>query len=1333
MLAVFFHATIFLVALVGLAHIWLPVVADYKWVIEKEVSDFVGNPVTIESIAVDWQSEAPRWVLNNLQLYDEHGGAQIAVEKLYLTLDRRESLRTVRLQPRDVRVENVTFRVVQQSAGNFTVPGLVFPLPGQSNLQLGTTRETPIALTVAGGAVRWQAENDTREVVLSDVQFDGLFDTREISLKLGARFPTGVGKTLQLNSRLEEVSSGVWNGDVEVQTDIDQLAALPLRHVQAIGITDAGLHANGELTLRNNKPVSAQGSLALIAPQFIQAKLPLAPLERLSLEGSVNANSDDVWLGDLYVVHKQKQEHKQQSDAERSHIGFGILRKNQQLHLDASLDRVDLAHYFPLLARQPWMPEAWRDALGQMQPQGRLDKTDVALVIDEQARALQRYRASGTLTGLSFKESAQFPGLKAVDADFRFDEQQGTVNVAVTEGTVRFRRWFAKDIALSVLRFGLDWKQAAAASWELTLRDLALKNRDVKIDGGGKARFGKQRDPDVALELAFASRRLIDNVRDYIPKITPAATKAWLEEGIVQGYVPEGSLKLWGNPLAYPFDKKGTGGLDIRFRAEQGILRYLPGWPVATEVAGNLRFLNRTMSADVKHGRIGDVQVSGGHVFIDHMGSGDSDLTLALTSQGALPGYFDYLQKIPPTQGAKRFIQAAQFGGQAGLTLNVATPLVSERFAQLGVDVRGAVQLQQADFAIPEYGQRFSAMKGVVHFDRYGVNAEQVQAVYQGQPLAVQAKTSEDRQTIRVSLQQRNQAQQVLPATLKQLGRAVGRFVQGESHIKADLTVPSFVAAQRTKGSDHHDAVPLRLQLRAHSDLVGAAVHLPAPFGKSAEEKRSFQLDMSMPLQADGVWHTRIDYGEHLNIVHAHSAANAVSRPVSRTAPLRLGVVLGDVPATLPESGVTVFGRLPVLDSVAWTDTWSHVAAALPAAQKQAFPALLADVTIAQLSAGDAVQLGHSRIRADTRKGLTFNVQSPKAQLAVNNSVSTQLNQDAQVAIKLNNIDFKALETGWQQLQSKRPGQAQGAAAAMPLPETFPVVSVVCTQCRWGRLPVDRLRLALQRGEREGSAAIRAEMRLKALELQSGYLRLLADGGVWRRLAPGHPQSRTSLSASLQIEKPGAFLKTLGVDAGLTGGFLQADGQLAWQGAPFAFNARSLEGDVHVTLGAGALTDVEPGMGRLLGLLDVQRLPRRLSGGFSDMTSKGMQFDSMKGDLQIKGGKMHSRNVVIRSPVMVAGIKGESDLIARTHNQRVTVIPKLESTVPVIGAVLGGVGVGAALALVNAVRKEAPERKLQNENSAFALRYRVTGAWKAPQIDEVKRTPQQGDVDVFSE
>ena len=39
----FFHMAIFLVALVGLAHFWLPMVDDYKGVLEKELSDFMGN------------------------------------------------------------------------------------------------------------------------------------------------------------------------------------------------------------------------------------------------------------------------------------------------------------------------------------------------------------------------------------------------------------------------------------------------------------------------------------------------------------------------------------------------------------------------------------------------------------------------------------------------------------------------------------------------------------------------------------------------------------------------------------------------------------------------------------------------------------------------------------------------------------------------------------------------------------------------------------------------------------------------------------------------------------------------------------------------------------------------------------------------------------------------------------------------------------------------------------------------------------------------------------------------------------------------------------------
>ncbi|MFN3786517.1 MAG: hypothetical protein ACK4RS_06715, partial [Thiothrix sp.] len=204
LLTLFFHLAIFLVALVGLAHFWLPLVGDYKDVLEQELSSFVGNPVTIGQIRVDRSQTMPRWVLENLQLTEADGHSPVHIRKLSLSLDWRESLRTLRPQPAEVWLEGVEFILNQQADGLPSVQGLTFPLPGLRNTALNIERRTPLRLDINGGAVHWRDPQNKRELSLSDLQLSAEVLPNEILLQADALFPEGTGESLAVDAVLRE-------------------------------------------------------------------------------------------------------------------------------------------------------------------------------------------------------------------------------------------------------------------------------------------------------------------------------------------------------------------------------------------------------------------------------------------------------------------------------------------------------------------------------------------------------------------------------------------------------------------------------------------------------------------------------------------------------------------------------------------------------------------------------------------------------------------------------------------------------------------------------------------------------------------------------------------------------------------------------------------------------------------------------------------------------------------------------------------------------------------------------------------------------------------------
>ena len=129
------------------------------------------------------------------------------------------------------------------------------------------------------------------------------------------------------------------------------------------------------------------------------------------------------------------------------------------------------------------------------------------------------------------------------------------------------------------------------------------------------------------------------------------------------------------------------------------------------------------------------------------------------------------------------------------------------------------------------------------------------------------------------------------------------------------------------------------------------------------------------------------------------------------------------------------------------------------------------------------------------------------------------------------------------------------------------------------------------------------------------------------------------------------------------------------------------------------------------------------------MTGKGIAFDEISGNFQLDHGILHTQDTMLKSAMMVAGIKGQTDLVRKTHQQTVTVIPNLRSALPVVGAAVGGIGGGAAMLLLNSLTEKDAAAKLR---SSGGFHYRVSGDWQNPTVEELKSPSGQTEVDVFN-
>ncbi len=138
-------------------------------------------------------------------------------------------------------------------------------------------------------------------------------------------------------------------------------------------------------------------------------------------------------------------------------------------------------------------------------------------------------------------------------------------------------------------------------------------------------------------------------------------------------------------------------------------------------------------------------------------------------------------------------------------------------------------------------------------------------------------------------------------------------------------------------------------------------------------------------------------------------------------------------------------------------------------------------------------------------------------------------------------------------------------------------------------------------------------------------------------------------------------------------------------------------------------------MGKLLGVLSLQSLPRRLNFDFRDIFNEGYAFDSIGATLRIARGVVYSDDFKMRGPSAKVNMSGLADLNQESVQLRVKVIPKLSESVAVAGALIGGplAGVGA-LAAQKLLRDPFEE--------AISKEYMVTGSWLAPDVKKLTKS-----------
>lgn len=544
----------------------------------------------------------------------------------------------------------------------------------------------------------------------------------------------------------------------------------------------------------------------------------------------------------------------------------------------------------------------------------------------------------------------------------------------------------------------------------------------------------------------------------------------------------------------------------------------------------------------------------------------------------------------------------------------------------------------------------FQGVNGRLDFSESSVRVQKATGTFMGGPLTMSASTQRD-SSVRGALQGQ--------ANFDSLRRAGGAPAWLLDLRGSAPWSGSFV--MRNKLAD----------LVLESNLQGVASGLPAPLVKSAAEAVPLRIERRyLGRQQDQI---KVSYGDIVsaNLLRSTAAGGSVIR--------RGSIRFGGIAPEPQRDGVSITGSLKSLN----LDRWLTLSGSgsnsmnidfssidLKVGEVETFSRRFHDVAIAGTMQGGA---WHTTINSRELEG----------------TASWQPQGRGKLAAQLKKLIIPpVIETAASPVQ----------ASAEP-PRKLPALDIVADQFQIKGKQLGKLDLSAVPDGRD--------WRIEKLHIISPDGTLAANG-VWQNW---HTQPRTQINLQLETGDIGKLLTRLGYPEGVRGGTAKLNGSLAWPGSPQDFNYPTLSGNLVLEAAKGQFVKLEPGIGKLLGILSLQALPRRISLDFRDIFSEGFAFDEILGGVNINHGVATVDNFRIRGPSAHVVMVGEVDLANETQKLRVKITPSISDAASIAGALIGGPVAGVAAFLAQKVLKDPLDQ-------IASYQYDVTGTWADPQVSK---------------
>ncbi len=928
---------------------------------------------------------------------------------------------------------------------------------------------------------------------------------------------------------------------------------------------------------------------------------------------------------------------------------------------DIRLDQFNLAT-IKQLAAYVKLPERANTLLSDLAPVGELRA--LALGYEGDANKPNAYSINTSFKALGLTAFERIPGFSNLTGNIKADEDGGEITLQSKQAMLDFKDILRWPIPADQLNGQISWKiNSSKDSFKAKINAKNIFITSPHITGTVNASYDMNNVKGGYLDLSGKFNK--GNAKFapfYYPLILGKPTLHWLDTSILGGRANDVNLTVRGNLADFPYvdknnqlDKK-LGLFKVTAKISDASLEYGTDWPAIEGIGLNMLFEGKRMELNADSGHIFGNKIIKSKTEIPQLDADSPMLLVTSEVEGPVADSVRFVNESPVKLVAQGFTDDLKTAGNGKLSLELKIPLQdleAAKYKGLYKITNGTI-FANADVGLPE----LSKLNGALNFTESSLSAQNVNSEILGGPAQFSLRTGSDK-ILHVTANGR-----IADIGIKKLAtNALIDSLQGSTDWAGEITIKK----------------PL-VDVNLRSNLIGMAIGLPMPFYKPASQAMAFTVDKKQQSPSN----------DSINITYD----DAVSAKILRTVQTgvgqsgKLAFERGDIgvhtPAITPtQAGLSLHGKLDYLDADDWVALFNKPSN--KAANTNPLLINRAELAVQKLDLYGR-RLNALKVFAEPNTtGLKMSINSQE----ITGDAEWQNAGNGKIIARLKSLTIPdSNETNKAEIKTedKRDFRRQG--------HEYPALDVVADNFQIGNKKLGSLELnAFETGD---------DWIIQKLKIANPDSTLLADGSWhnWTR------SPNTNLKFFLSVSNIGNALRRFGQPDAVKGGEAEISGQLQWPGSPHEFETSGLDGNFKLEAKKGQILKVQPGVGRLFGLLSLQSLPRRLSLDFRDLFSDGFAFDKIGATANADNGILRSNDFLMTGPAAEAKISGETNLKTETQKLKVKVRPHISDSLS-LAALAGGPIAGAAAFVAQKLLKDPFNKIIQSE-------YVITGTWDKP-------------------